>query len=573
MVRNINLPLIRNAISFLGLKATLFLMVSVLLGLMLFAIEVSFAYSLQAFLLAIGLIDPSLVQIPPYFRFEQFDKTMIFVLVVGTLRGMVQGAHFYFTQAISEVLRKEQRSRIVHWAFHSPSVSSGRVLTLFHEHVAAVAICTSSLQSMAVYLPTSLLLWATLFSLAKKPTLIATTLIVILAYFVRSIDNKIKDNGTEIVKIATDVNKSLTLHIKNLLLMQICGTELQEEAGVRGFLSSYLKSMLSYIRLSAIKYALPQMLGAALICTIATMVSKSKAMTPSLLVSYFYLFIRFVQTLAETGRTFAVFAFNWPALALVVSWWSKDFSTAKNSFSPILIPKHIQQPIAATFPSPIGWQLDNVSFAYELNEKNIFSNLNIILQPGKTLVVTGPSGAGKSTLISLLLGTIKPDSGTVLIVAADDKKFDLSTHRKMILQSCGYVGADSFFIEGTVLDNIKYGLTYNIDESAIIEALRAADCHFVFDTPQQLHLKISEQGQGLSAGQKQRLSLARALLRNPKVLILDEATSNLDEETENRLIATLSKLRGEMTMIIVTHRSSLLRLADQHLRLPNINSH
>jgi ABC-type bacteriocin/lantibiotic exporter with double-glycine peptidase domain len=127
-------------------------------------------------------------------------------------------------------------------------------------------------------------------------------------------------------------------------------------------------------------------------------------------------------------------------------------------------------------------------------------------------------------------------------------------------------------ISGTVRDNLLYGnATHLIEESDFDEALKLSGCSFVKNLPGNLSYELTEQGEGLSAGQKQRLALARALLRKPKVLILDEATSNLDAATESALVDTLIELKSYITIVAVTHRDALLKIADHHLTLNLIN--
>ena len=162
---------------------------------------------------------------------------------------------------------------------------------------------------------------------------------------------------------------------------------------------------------------------------------------------------------------------------------------------------------------------------------------------------------------------VSPQEGSVKLTAGT-KLLPLSEIRKSLLPHVGYVGSESFLIAGTILENLTYGLETVPSEKDIQLALEKSGCDFISRLNTGLAHPITEQGQGLSAGQKQRLSFARALLRNPKVLILDEATANLDYETEKNLIKTLTQMKGSTTIIAVTHREALLVLADQTIKLP-----
>lgn len=220
-----------------------------------------------------------------------------------------------------------------------------------------------------------------------------------------------------------------------------------------------------------------------------------------------------------------------------------------------------------TINEPLGWNLNQVSYKYPEGQGAILNGFNLKVAPGEFVVVVGKSGAGKSTLLNLLLGGILPDQGQIQALIDSREAIDLSQIRSSLLKTVGYVGPESFLIEGTIKENIFYGLDHEPTENELTEALRLAQCNFISNMPQGLNHFISEQGHGLSAGQKQRLSLARALLRKPKALFLDEATSNLDFETEAKLIQSFAGLKKKMTVIAVTHREAMTKLADQVIKL------
>jgi len=144
----------------------------------------------------------------------------------------------------------------------------------------------------------------------------------------------------------------------------------------------------------------------------------------------------------------------------------------------------------------------------------------------------------------------------------------MQVSRAKLLQTVGYVGPEPFLFDGTIRENLLYALSGRLpDDAQIFAAMDKAECGFVRELSLGLDHPLTEQGLGLSAGQKQRLGLARALLRDPKVLVLDEATANLDFETERRLVETLGDLKGRMTLLIVTHRPALRAIGDLCLEL------
>ncbi|MGE5748314.1 MAG: ABC transporter ATP-binding protein, partial [Gemmatimonas sp.] len=203
-------------------------------------------------------------------------------------------------------------------------------------------------------------------------------------------------------------------------------------------------------------------------------------------------------------------------------------------------------------------ELRDLVFAYEDANAPQLSNVTLTIPAGKTTAIVGASGAGKTTLADILLGLISPGSGAVLIdgVPLDDSS--VASWRSQI----GYVPQDAFLFNDTVRFNLDWAAR-DASESEMLAALTSASAdEFVSRLPMGLDTVIGERGVRLSGGEKQRLSLARALLRRPGVLILDEATSALDSENEERIFRAILDLHGEMTIVVITHRLSTIRNAD-----------
>lgn len=208
-----------------------------------------------------------------------------------------------------------------------------------------------------------------------------------------------------------------------------------------------------------------------------------------------------------------------------------------------------------------GLRLQNVSFSYRRSDQPALRDICAFFPSGQMSALVGPSGSGKSTLIDVVLGLFDPDSGTVLADGIDIRTV-LEDWRHLI----GYVPQDSFLMPASIRVNVAFGVEpRDIGDVAVWSALRRASlAEFVERLPGGLDFELGDAGAGVSGGQRQRLSIARALYHDPQVLILDEATSSLDVEVEAEITQTLSRL-SDLTKIVVAHRLSTVREAAQVL--------
>ncbi len=202
-------------------------------------------------------------------------------------------------------------------------------------------------------------------------------------------------------------------------------------------------------------------------------------------------------------------------------------------------------------------KLNNITFAYN-ERKPVMENLSLDIPAGKTIAIVGSTGSGKSTLVKLLLRFYEVQQGSIALDGIDIREINLTDLRKAM----GLVSQDVFLFHGTVKENITYGNAHAI-ESDIITAAKIAEAHqFICDLPQGYDTIVGERGQKLSGGQRQRIAIARAILKNPPILILDEATSAVDNETEAAIARSLEKITQNRTTIAIAHRLSTIRHAD-----------
>ncbi len=200
----------------------------------------------------------------------------------------------------------------------------------------------------------------------------------------------------------------------------------------------------------------------------------------------------------------------------------------------------------------------NISFSYQ-DRLPIMTNLSLDIPAGKTIAIVGSTGSGKSTLVKLLLRLYEINEGIITLDGVDIRQIKLRDLR----QSMGLVSQDVFLFHGTVADNIAYG-TFDATPTEIIAAAQVAEAHeFINQLPYGYDTIVGERGQKLSGGQRQRIAIARAILKNPPILILDEATSAVDNETEAAIQKSLEKITKNRTTIAIAHRLSTIRNADR----------
>lgn len=208
--------------------------------------------------------------------------------------------------------------------------------------------------------------------------------------------------------------------------------------------------------------------------------------------------------------------------------------------------------------------IKDVSFAYPGSSEQVLCGVSVDIAPGEIIAIVGPSGAGKTTLIDTVLGLISPDSGEVLI-----SRLRPSEAIAKFSGAIAYVPQDILISDGTIRENVALGFDVNqVPQARIEKALEIAQLsQMIYAMPDGLNTRVGDRGTLLSGGQRQRLGIARALLTNPKLIVLDEATSALDGQTEADLSEAINQLKNNATIIIVAHRLSTVRTADQVIYL------
>lgn len=251
-------------------------------------------------------------------------------------------------------------------------------------------------------------------------------------------------------------------------------------------------------------------------------------------------------------------------LSRLIDWTSRALTAGERVFEVIDTLPDIRQPKSPVHLEKYEGRIafENVHFGYDKTSE-VLHGINFTVQPGEMIGIVGPSGGGKTTLMNLLIRFYDPTEGRITIDGVDTRDLDLEDFRRNV----GVVPQESFLFPGSIQSNIAYGRPDATAEE-VMAAAKAANAHdFIMRFPDGYDSYVGERGQRLSGGERQRISIARAILHNPKVLILDEATSSVDTETERMIQDALNNLVEGRTAFAIAHRLSTLKHADRILVL------
>ena len=246
-------------------------------------------------------------------------------------------------------------------------------------------------------------------------------------------------------------------------------------------------------------------------------------------------------------------------MSRIVSSTQKAASGAKRIFEILDHVSSVPEPVNPVVLSKVKGRITLTDASFRYGNRAVIKHLNLDIKPGEMIGLVGHSGSGKSTLVNLMCRFYDLSEGSIALDGVDIKQLKVADYRSHI----GLVLQEPFLFFGTIADNIAYGMP-NATREQVVAAARAAHAHeFILRMPQGYDSLVGERGQGLSGGERQRISIARALLINPRILILDEATSAVDTETEKEIQNALDNLVRGRTTIAIAHRLSTLRKADR----------
>lgn len=550
---------IKKLTQFLGKRLCWMLIISTIVGCLLFVTESSFVVILQLFLFSLGLITRDQLLIPDWVPTTQGFAVGIFFLF-GLCRGLIQMIKSYLTGVIGQEFIKQQRARTIEYGLtFANSVSTSQIITLCTERVSQGGAFLQNFGNLILVLTASCLFFISGLRLAPYEMIIGVTVLGVFLFPLKYFSKNINNAGEGVRDEWNFVNATLISGLKNNFFLRVYDVvDLEIEKSIQS-LESYLRHYRRYFLISAFKNSLPPILGVFVVCIITFVSIKYIHTKAILLVAFFYIFMKLAQSMSEVSVGLTECALNKRNFLELYEMYLLHKDYKQKISSKLDCPEHFNASVSA-----IEIKVENLSFSRD-GKTYLFNDLSFQVGTGGVLLIKGPSGVGKSTLLMLILGLIKSTGGTVSINGIKVDEFDGS-----ISQHVGYVGPDPYLIIGTLKDNLLFG-NLRSKEVGDSELLRALEFVCLDPVAFPLNLQISEHA-ALSTGQKQRISIARAILRKPKLLILDEATANLDRDTEEYILKNLKPLIPTITTVVVSHKSSFDNIATAVLNLEKIQN-
>jgi ABC-type multidrug transport system fused ATPase/permease subunit len=382
-------------------------------------------------------------------------------------------------------------------------------------------------------------------------TLSALTLIIILLFLFKPIIMMAKGVSQEMVKLNQGSAHHINQSINGIKTVKTTQTEnIIAEKG-NWFFQKIRKFNIKIFLIKHIPGSLLQPMGLIFVSVLLGLSYKTESLNLAILIPIIYL----VERIFEYGKRLQGNLHNLseltPYLRSIVEYEERT-NKAKE-----------KQNLKKRFSFKKDLKFTNLSFRYPDKKDNVLENINLTINKGELIGIIGPSGGGKTTIVDLILRLLKPESGKILLDGQNIDKINLKSWRKNV----GYVSQDIFLLNDTIANNINF---YNkkISQAEIEEATQKANIYdFIQSLPDKFNSEIGEKGVLLSMGQRQRIVIARTLVRKPKILILDEATSALDSESEVKIQKVIENLKGEITVIAIAHRLSTVVNSDKILVL------
>ena len=402
-----------------------------------------------------------------------------------------------------------------------------------------------------------IILMSLLFIVSTKLALIALLIIPVSGIIIFGISHSIRRRSARSQAQLAGMTSMIAETIGSMRIVKAFATKGFEINRFAKETQKYYKLMLRRDRLRFVSSPVSETFGATIAALLLWVGARDVLVIESISSEDFLRFILLLFSLFQPLKN----------LTNVVNELQNGLASADRVFTIMDIKSDIQDVNNAAEVNDLKNSLsfDNVSFSYGDEKDKVLSNINFQINKGEILALVGPSGAGKSTLVDLIPRFYDTLGGSIKIDGKDIKELKINSLRSLM----GIVTQETFLFDDSVRANIAYGLE-NISDDKIKDAAIAANAHeFIKELPDGYNTIIGERGVSLSGGQKQRIAIARAIVKNPPILILDEATSSLDSESEKHVQSAIENLMSERTVFVIAHRLSTVHNANKILVLEN----
>lgn len=478
----------------------------------------------------------------------------IYILTLIAIVGLLSYTRTYLLSMVGEktvvVIRERLFRRLIRLSlsYHN-RIKKGDFISRVLSDVSTVQDTANSLKDIIHSAVMVIVILTVMFSRYWFLTILTIVTFPILVSIINRLSERMRTAGRNLQVKLGEIGAYLSEILSGIRIVKSFTRETYEDSRFKKINISTFRARMKTVKVEALLRPLMELcsgLGMVLVFWFGCRSVMSGDMTTGMLMEFIGLVMLMYQPIRSLGR--------------VNTMLQRTIAASERIFEVIDEPEEIIEP---EIPERLGKikgrvEFRNVSFAYD-NGRKVLHNINIEIEPYESVALVGPSGAGKSTLVNLIPRFYDVSDGSVLVDGIDVRNVSLNELRRQI----GIVPQEMILYGMTVKENILYGrLNATMDE--VIESAKAANAHeFIMKMPQQYDTQIGEGGVLLSGGERQRLSIARAILSNPCILILDEATSSLDVESEALIKEALSRLIKNRTTFIIAHRLSTVVNVDR----------
>jgi ATP-binding cassette subfamily C protein len=455
---------------------------------------------------------------------------------------IVQGFTYFLRNDLYEDLTR------VDW------LSFSRIRSADLTHVLTVGIEMVGAGTQQLFLLVSTLVIAAVnlgvaFTLSPAMTALALGIGALLLLLLRPFNRQALHTGKELHQARQEMFAVVTDHLSGMKVAKSYGLEKRYAQHFRAATAQLVDQFIKFARLSAATHMFYEIGAAVALCVFFFGAVEVIHLPAAYVLLMAFLFVRLLPQLSQAQQCYQRIYNMLPSYEAVLAMQGRLVKGQEPRGAPAGQPLSLEQ----------GIELRGVSFSYDQTSHDAVRQVDLMIPARQVTAITGPSGAGKSTLADLIMGLLAPSQGQMLIDGVPLAGPRLHDWRRAV----GYVPQETFLFHDTVRANLQWARADAGEEELWRVLQMAAAAEFVSRLPQGLDTVVGDRGVRLSGGERQRLALARALLRWPALLLLDEATSNLDMDNERQIQEAVRRLPGDLTVVVIAHRLSTVRLAQQ----------